>query len=186
MPVEVLLKNKIDGLGAEADVVSVKPGYARNFLVPQGHAVLATSATKRQIEQLRQKRAQREAEELNAAQEFAGKLNKLKLTFTLTAGQGQDKVFGSITISDILEKLKAEGFSLEKKQIKLDKPIKDTGDHEVTVALHSDIAAKLKVQVSTPAPEGEAEAEGEAKGAKGSKTTASKSTKPAKKVQTPA
>ena len=165
MPVEVLLKTKIEKLGAEADVVSVRPGYARNFLVPQGHAVLATSATKRQIEQLRHKRAQREAEEMNAAQEVAGKLNKLKLTFVLTAGQGQDKVFGSVTSHEILERLKAEGFVIERKAIKLDKAIKDTGEHEIAIVLHSDVSAKLKVIVAVPATEAAAE-EGDEKGAK--------------------
>ncbi|HEY8967359.1 MAG TPA: 50S ribosomal protein L9 [Candidatus Methylacidiphilales bacterium] len=163
MPVEVLLKTKIEKLGAEADVVSVRPGYARNFLVPQGHAVLATSATKRQIEQLKQKRAQREAEELNAANEVAGKINKLKLTFTLTAGQGQDKVFGSVTAHDILEKLKSEGFEVDRKALKLEKPIKETGDHEVAVALHSEVTAKLKLNISVPAPEVSEEEEGKAK-----------------------
>jgi large subunit ribosomal protein L9 len=152
MQVEVLLKNKIEGLGVEADVVTVRPGYARNFLVPHGHAVLATSATKRQIEQLRQKRAQREAAELNAAQELAGKINKLKLTFTLTAGQNQDKVFGSVTSQDIADRLKQEGFTIERKQIKLDKAVKETGDHEVLISLHSDITAKLKIAIAVPAP----------------------------------
>ena len=159
MAVEVLLKNKIEGLGVEADVVSVRPGYARNFLVPQGHAVLATSATKRQIEQLRQKRAQREAEELNAANELVGKLNKLKLTFTLTAGQNQDKVFGSVTTNDIADRLKAEGYTIERKQIKLEKPIKETGDHEVAISIHSDISAKLKIHIAVPEPKAEAKVE---------------------------
>jgi len=174
MQVEVLLKNKIEGLGVEADVVTVRPGYARNFLVPQGHAVLATSATKRQIEQLRQKRAQREAEEINAAQELAGKLNKLKLTFTLVAGQGQDKVFGSITSQDIIERLKQEGFTVERKQVKLEKPIKETGEHEVILAVHSEISAKLKIQVAVPAAEGAAE---EASDEKGKKSPAKKTKK---------
>lgn len=165
MPVEVLLKTKIEKLGAEADVVSVKPGYARNFLVPQGHAVLATSATKRQIEQLRQKRAQREAEELNSANEIAGKINKLKLTFTLTAGQNQEKVFGSVTSHEIIERLKAEGFVLERKAVKLDKAIKDTGEHEIAIVLHPDVSAKLKVIVAVPAAES-ADEEGDEKGAK--------------------
>ncbi|SDU10174.1 large subunit ribosomal protein L9 [Verrucomicrobium sp. GAS474] len=163
MPVEVLLKNKIDKLGAEADVVSVRPGYARNFLVPQGHAVLATSATKRQIEQLRQKRAAREAAEMNAAQEVAGKLNKLKLAFVLTAGQGQDKVFGSVTAHDIIEKLKSEGYEVDRKALKLEKAIKETGDHEVIVALHSEVQAKLKINVSVPAAEVSEEEEGKGK-----------------------
>src|SRR5271168_643519 len=85
MPVEVILKTKIEGLGSEADIVSVKPGYARNFLIPKDFAAPATNATKRQVEELRRKRAEREASELNSAQELAGKLGKLKLVFTLEA-----------------------------------------------------------------------------------------------------
>src|SRR5271169_4214461 len=81
MPVEVILKTKIEGLGSEADIVSVKPGYARNFLIPKDFAAPATLATKRQIEELKRKRAEREAAEMNEAQELAGKLGKLKLVF---------------------------------------------------------------------------------------------------------
>ena len=176
MPVEVLLKTKITKLGAEADIVSVKPGYARNFLLPQGMAVIATSATKRQIEQLKKKRAEREAEELNLAQETAGKLNKLKLTFTLTVGEGQEKVFGSITSHMIADRLKAEGFVLERKQIKLDKAIKDLGEHDVAVDLHHEVQAKFKVILAAPAAD-KTESEAKAEGARGKKT------RPAKKAE---
>lgn len=170
MAVEVILKSKIEGLGAEADVVSVKPGYARNFLIPKGFAAPATLATKRQIEDLKRKRAEREAEELNSAQELAGKLGKLKLSFTLTSGEGQEKVFGSVTSQDIADKLKESGFEIDRKKIELAKPIKDMGDHEVLVNLHSGVQAKLKVNVSSPKPkEEEAPAAEAAKPAKKAK-----------------
>ena len=167
MPVEVILKTKIEGLGSEADIVSVKPGYARNFLIPKDFAAPATSATKRQMEDLKRKRAEREASELNAAQELAGKLGKLKLVFTLAAGEGQDKSFGSVTNQDIANKLKEAGHDIDRKKIDLPKPIKDLGEHEVTVKLGSEIQAKLNVTVNHPAPKETAETEAtDAKGGK--------------------
>ena len=168
MPVEVILKTKIEGLGSEADIVSVKPGYARNFLIPKDFAAPATSASKRQMEELRRKRAEREAAELNAAQEIAGKLGKLKLVFVLEAGEGQEKSFGAVTNHDIAAKLKEAGFEVDRKKIDLAKPIKDLGEHEVIVKLGSDIQATLHITVNHPAPK-EAPEAGEAADAKGGK-----------------
>ena len=166
MPVEVILKTKIEGLGSEADIVSVKPGYARNFLIPKDFASPATLATKRQVEELKRKRAAREADELNQAQELAGKLGKLKLVFVLEAGEGQEKSFGSVTNLDIANKLKELGHELDRKKIELAKPIKDTGEHEVPVKLGSDVTATLKVTVNHPAPKEVPVAEGDDKGKK--------------------
>jgi large subunit ribosomal protein L9 len=167
MPVEVILKTKIEGLGSEADIVSVKPGYARNFLIPKDFASPATSATKRQVEELRRKRAAREAAELNEAQELAGKLGKLKLVFILEGGEGQEKSFGSITNQDIANKLKEAGYQIDRKKIDLPKPIKDLGEHEVTVKLASEIQAKLNITVNHPAAKEETAPEAaDAKGAK--------------------
>jgi large subunit ribosomal protein L9 len=161
MPVEVILKTKIEGLGSEADIVSVKPGYARNFLIPKDFAAPATLATKRQVEELRRKRAEREAQELNDAQELAGKLAKLKLVFTLETGggEGQEKSFGSVTSKDIADKLKEQGYEVDRKKIELPKAIKDLGDHEVIVKLGSEIQAKLNVVVNRPVSKEEEEAE---------------------------
>jgi large subunit ribosomal protein L9 len=156
MPVEVILKTKIEGLGSEADIVSVKPGYARNFLIPKDFAAPATQATKRQVEELKRKRAEREAAELNEAQELAGKLGKLKLTFILESGEGQEKSFGSVTNQDIANKLKEAGYEVDRKKIDLPRPIKDLGEHEVTLKLGSDIQATLHVVVEHPAPKPEA------------------------------
>lgn len=167
MPVEVILKTKIEGLGSEADIVSVKPGYARNFLIPKDFAAPATQATKRQVEELKRKRAEREATELNEAQELAGKLGKLKLVFVLEAGEGSEKSFGSVTNLDIATKLKEAGYEIDRKKIDLPKPIKDLGEHEVTVKLAADIQAKLNITVNHPAPKVDPEAEAtEAKGGK--------------------
>ena len=119
------------------------------------------------MEELRRKRAEREAKELNEAQELAGKLGKLKLVFILESGEGQEKVFGAVTNQDIANKLKEAGYEIDRKKIDLPKPIKELGEHEVVVKLGSDTQAKLNVTVEHPpvkdAPATEA---ADAKGAK--------------------
>jgi large subunit ribosomal protein L9 len=152
MPVEVILKTKIEGLGSEADVVSVKPGYARNFLIPKDYAAPATQATKRQIEELRRKRAEREATEVSQAQELAEKLGKLKLVFVLESGEGQEKSFGAVTNQDIALKLKEAGHEVDRKKIELARPIKELGEHQVILKLASEIQATLTITVNRPAP----------------------------------
>lgn len=148
MVVEVILQSKVPGLGVEADVVKVKPGYARNYLFPQGLAFAATSASKKQIEVLKRKRAEREAQELNEAQELAAKLGKVKLSFTLVMGGGQGKAFGAITAQDIADKLKEAGFEMDRRKIELARPIKDAGDHEIVIQVHSEVQAKVNVAVT--------------------------------------
>ncbi|HEX8311668.1 MAG TPA: 50S ribosomal protein L9 [Chthoniobacteraceae bacterium] len=147
--VEVILTEKIATLGAEADVVKVKRGYARNFLVPQGKALEVTPATLRRINQLSAKRAEREAQELNDAEELSRRINKLKISLELETGEG-GKAFGSITASDIAAKLKQElgpKGDIDRHRIQLDKPIKESGPHEITIKLHSDVTAKLNLTV---------------------------------------
>jgi len=157
--VEVILKTKIEGLGAEADIVAVRPGYARNYLIPQKFAAPATAASKKQIEDLKRKRAEREAQELNEAQELAGKLGKVILTFTLKSGAGQDKVFGAVTSQDIANEVETKGFEIDRRKIDLPKPIKSSGDHEVKVDLGHGVSAKLKLVVSVESTQPEAEEE---------------------------
>jgi len=146
---EVILTEKIASLGAEADVVKVKRGYARNFLVPRGKALEVTPATLKRINLLKAKRAEREARELNEAEDLARKINKLKITVELETGES-GKAFGSITATDLAERLKAElggNVEIDRHKIHLDKPIKETGPHEVQVKLHADVVAKLNVNV---------------------------------------
>lgn len=145
---QVILKEKIAGLGAEADVVDVRRGYARNFLVPTGKAYEATPGNLRHIEQLKAVRAQREAEELAEAEKLSNKLKKLKLKLTLATGQG-GKAFGSITTMDIANAIaestaKAE---IDRHQIELEKPIKSTGSFEIPVKLHPEVSCFLKLTV---------------------------------------
>jgi len=156
---EVILIENIPGLGAEADVVKVKAGYARNFLVPRAKAYEVTPAAMKKLNMLKAKRAEREARELNEAEDLSRKLNKLKLVFILETG-GTGKAFGSVTAKDIAEKVKAElnGIEIERHRIVLDRAIKDTGAHEVPVKLHHDVTATLHVTVKpATAPEAPAE-----------------------------
>ncbi len=151
--VQVILKEKIKNLGSEADVVKVRRGFARNFLVPQGKAYEATKGNLRQIENLKKVRAEREATELAEAQKTAGKLKKLKLKLTLATGQG-GKAFGSITTMDIAKAVLDEsGIEIDRHLIQLEKPIKSTGTFEVPVKLHSEIDCFLKLTVATEAVE---------------------------------
>ncbi len=146
--VQVILKEKIQNLGAEADVVKVRRGFARNFLVPQGKAYEATKGNLRQIENLKKVRAEREAAELAEAQKIAGKLKKLKLKLTLATGQG-GKAFGSITTIDIAKAVQDEsGIEIDRHLIQLEKPIKGTGSFEIPVKLHSEIDCFLKLTVA--------------------------------------
>src|SRR5919108_1772968 len=104
---EVILTDNVPGLGAEADVVKVRRGYARNYLLPQGKAYEVTPAALRQLDSLKKKRAEREARELNEAEELARRIGKLRVTFTLATGQ-TGKAFGSVTTQDIVNRLKSE------------------------------------------------------------------------------
>jgi large subunit ribosomal protein L9 len=146
---EVILTEKIHNLGAEADIVKVKVGFARNFLIPNGKALEITPAAMRRINILKAKRAEREAKELNDAQELARRINKLKLDLELETGE-TGKAFGSITAADLAEKIKGSlgGIEIDRHKIHLERPIKDTGKHEVEVKLHHDVTAKLEVNVA--------------------------------------
>jgi large subunit ribosomal protein L9 len=145
---EIILREKIDGLGAEADVVKVKAGYARNFLIPQGKAYEATKGNLRQLAALGAARAQREADELATASKLSTKINKARPKFTLETGQG-GKAFGSVTSMDIHAKLEEAGISIDRHAIKLDKPIKSAGKTDIEIRLHPDVSATLKVTVET-------------------------------------
>jgi large subunit ribosomal protein L9 len=163
---EVILTEKISNLGAEADVVRVKRGYARNFLVPRGKALEITPTTLKRLNSLKAKRAEREAKELNEADELARRINKLKITLELETGES-GKAFGSITAADLAEKLKTElggKIEIDRHRIHLEKPIKETGAHEVQIKLHADVVAKLTVNVKAKGSE-EAKAEAEEKAA---------------------
>ena len=149
---QVILREKIEGLGAEADVVKVRAGYARNFLVPQGKAYEASEENVKHIEDLKVARAAREAEELSTAQELATKISKLRPKFTLETGQG-GKAFGSVTSIDIHKQLEEAGIEIDRHAIELDKPIKRSGKNEVTVRVHPEVTTTLIVNVEAHSAE---------------------------------
>lgn len=145
--VEVILKEKIEGLGAEADVVKVRRGYARNFLVPQGRAYEATKSNLRHVAHLKEVRAKREAQELADAENTAAKLKKLRLSITLSLGQG-GKAFGSVTTSDIAALIAEKSrLSIDRHQLLLEAPIKTLGTFEIPVKLHPAVDASVSIRV---------------------------------------
>ncbi len=143
---QVILKEKIEGLGAEADVVKVRAGYARNFLIPQGKAYEASKSNLRHVEALKASRARREAEELVGLQEIAAKISKLKPKFTLSTGQG-GKAFGSVTSMDIHKELEAAGIVIDRHAIELEKPVKKSGKSDISIKLHPQVIATLTITV---------------------------------------
>ena len=158
---QIILTENIPGLGAEADVVKVKRGFARNFLLPQGKAYEVTKSSMRKLDMLKAKRAEREAKELNDAEEIARRIGKSKMIFTLETGES-GKAFGSVTANDIATRLKNEvGADIERHRIVLEHPIKSTGEHEISIKLHPDVTATMKFTVksaSEPKPEAAEEA----------------------------
>jgi large subunit ribosomal protein L9 len=158
---QVILKEKIASLGAEGDIVKVRTGYARNFLLPKAKAYEATAGNLRHQANLQKVRAEREAKEVEDAEKLASKLKKLKLKLTLATGQG-GKAFGSITTKDIVEAVAASTakVTLDRHQIELEKPIKSTGTFEVPVKLQAGVECFLKITVTaTDATEADVEAE---------------------------
>lgn len=144
---QLILTENVPGLGAEADLVKVRRGYARNFLLPRGKAYEVTPVALRKLDTLKKKRAEREARELNEAEELATRIGKFHVTFTLATGE-TGKAFGSITAQDIVNRLKNElGVEVDRHKIVLERPIKDTGEHEVPIKLHHDVTAKFAFNV---------------------------------------
>jgi large subunit ribosomal protein L9 len=159
---QVILTASVPNLGAEADIVKVRRGFARNFLLPQGKAMEISAGSMRQINHLKAKRAEREAREVTAAEELASKINKLNLEFTLEAG-GTGKAFGSVTSKDVHDRLVADLklAELPKHAVQLEKAIKESGDHQVPVKLHADVTAQLKIHVKVNVPAAPVDAEAE-------------------------
>jgi large subunit ribosomal protein L9 len=151
---EIILTHNIVGLGGESDQVKVAAGYARNYLFPQGLAIPLTAANKRRIEALKQRRAEREAHELNTMNDLAKSLSKLICVITVKTGE-DGKMFGTVTSGSIADQLKNQfDVTLEKRKIYLEHPIRALGDHDVELRLHADVVTTLKVRVesSTPPP----------------------------------
>ena len=143
---QVILRDRIENLGDAGDVVDVKPGYGRNYLIPKGLAYEASAANVRRMEAERAAQGRKDAETLGDARKQASALEGVSLTFNARAGQ-EGKLFGSITNGDIADKLAEQGIQIDRRQIELDEPIKSLGVHNVPVRLHSQVRPEIKVWV---------------------------------------
>jgi large subunit ribosomal protein L9 len=144
---EVILREDIETLGARGQVVKVAAGYARNFLLPKRLAVAATASNKKIVEQERQAALRREAKEKGAAEELAKLLATVTLATTQKAGE-QDVLFGSVTAKDINELLEKAGYTIDRRKILLEAPIKTLGEHKIGIRLFKDVIAEVTLQVN--------------------------------------
>ena|SRR5689334_7630939 len=146
MQIEVILREDVKDLGRAGALVRVKPGYARNFLLPRGLAYEATAGNKKRIEGEQKARAVRATQDRSEAEALAGKLGGVSIRLKAKAGEG-DKLFGSITTQDLAQALADQGFPVDKRKIELDHPIKQLGAHTVSVRLHPEVHAEVRVTV---------------------------------------
>lgn len=143
---EIILRQGVENLGKPGDVVKVKAGYARNYLLPHGLAYEATPGNLKRIQQERERLEAAENERRTAAQGFAEQLEQVSLTFSARVGE-EGKLFGSVTAADIAQQLEAQGYHVEKRQIDLHEPIKALGVYRVPVRLHADVKPEVRVWV---------------------------------------
>jgi large subunit ribosomal protein L9 len=144
---EVILKKNVDKLGYTNEIVNVKPGYGRNFLIPQGYAILATASAKKAHEEVMRQKAHKETKLLAEAQELATKLEAITVTIVTKAGEN-GKIFGSVNTVQLSEALKKEGFDIDRKSLKIkDEPIKEVGTFEAEAHLHKGVKPVFKFEV---------------------------------------
>jgi large subunit ribosomal protein L9 len=143
---KVILRADIDTLGRLGEIVSVKPGYGRNYLLPKGLAMAATDSNMRAFEAERKKLQQKMDEIRFQAQELADKINETELIIPVRVGEG-DKLYGSVTTSTIGDALADMGLEIDRKKLVLDEPIRTLGEHTIPVRLHPDVKSELKVSV---------------------------------------
>jgi large subunit ribosomal protein L9 len=144
---KLILTQEVAGLGGPGDVVEVKDGYGRNYLVPRGAAIRWTRGGEKQVSSIKRGREVREVRDLGHAGELKTELERLSLTLPVRAGSG-GRLFGAVTGSDIVAAVsKAGGPAVDKRRIEIGQPIKTVGDHQVTVRLHPEVIATLTVQV---------------------------------------
>lgn len=144
---EVILRDDIEKLGNRGDVVKVAPGYARNFLLPKKLAVPATASNKKIVEQERQAHLRRDAKLQTEAQDLARMLESVSITITQRAGE-EGQLFGSVTSNDIANALERQGYTIERRKIQLEAPIKHTGEFKVPVRLHKNVTVEIPVTVA--------------------------------------
>ncbi len=146
MNVEVILTEDISTLGSAGEVVRVRPGYARNFLLPQGKAMLATKGRVRELEHKRRVIEEKIRKEVGVHELVAKRLEQTELEFQVLAGE-EGKLFGSITNADIAGRLGEQGIKLDRRKIELVEPIKQLGEYKVTLKLHPEVSTQIRVKV---------------------------------------
>jgi large subunit ribosomal protein L9 len=161
----ILLREDIDTLGGRGEIVKVKAGYARNFLLPQGLATLATKGNVKQIELERAALLKKAAVEIATAQAQKDQMDTIALSFERKAGEG-GTLFGSVTSMDIAEALQAKGYEIDRRKINLRDAIKETGEYKVKVKLHREVTLEVPVTVTAEGGEEGAELKVEKKGRK--------------------
>ena len=144
---EVILKEDVNNLGHRGDVVKVAAGYGRNYLLPQNLAMEANANNKAVIEQMKNSAVSKSAKEKTEAEALVAQLDAVALTFTRKTGEN-DHLFGSVTSSDIAQQLEEKGFTIDRRKIHLDEPLKSLGDFLVPVRLHREVTAHIKVVVA--------------------------------------
>jgi len=144
---EVILREDVPQLGQRGDLVKVKPGYARNYLIPRKLAMPASAGARKQVADMKAANARKDAREKSGAESLAAQLGELTLTLTAKAGE-QDQLFGSVTTMDIAAALEAKGFNIDRRTIELEEPIKTIGEYSVPVRLHHQVTAAVKVNVT--------------------------------------
>lgn len=144
---EVILREDIDSLGTRGQVVKVAPGYARNFLLPKRLAVQATEANKKIVEQERQAHLRKEAKAKGEAEDLGKLMGNVTVTIKQKAGEN-DQLFGSVTSKDIADALAAQNYTIERRKIQLDEPIKQLGEYKVPVRLHKEVTVEITVVVA--------------------------------------
>jgi large subunit ribosomal protein L9 len=145
---ELLLKEDVDNLGARGDLVKVKPGYGRNYLLPRGLAIQATPGNKKQIELQRKTILKKEAAEHDTATQQADLLKEVTLEFARKVGE-HGILYGSVTSMDIAEALAAKGYEIDRRRVLLKEPIKEPGEFEAPIKLHREVTTNVKVVVKS-------------------------------------
>ncbi len=143
---EVILREEIETLGRRGDVVKVAAGYARNFLLPRRMAVAATESNKKIVDQEKQAHLRRETKVIADAQDLAKLMGSVTLTIAQKAGEN-DQLFGSVTAGDIATALEKQGYTIERRKVHLDDPIKQLGEYKVAIRLHREVSVEIPVNV---------------------------------------
>ena len=143
---KIVLRQNYDSLGSAGEIVKVKPGFARNFLIPKGIAFFATPQNIKRYESEKEQLTWKKEQDKRKSEDLAKTLESVSCTITVQVGE-EDKLFGSVTAQNIAEALESQGYKIDKRKILLDEPIKSLGIYSVPIKVHTDVEAKVKVWV---------------------------------------